>query len=151
MTTTRHTISATRSGSHPAMGDWDAEYTITFTYLPGAGPTGPTYASGGEPGWGPEIEFVAIEPDAGDHGAFTDLAQAGLVDWARNWLDENAAECAEIAERDSQPDPDAARDARIDDGLTEVRRMARCQTDLKWGDQMLRDAGVLPSDNTETR
>lgn len=114
---TQYQITATRSGSHPTMGDWDVEHTITFTYLPGAGPTGPTYASGGEPGHGPEIEFVSIDPDAGDHGAFTDLAQADLVDWAKNWLDENADKCAEVAEADGQPDPDAARDARIDDDM----------------------------------
>lgn len=121
--TTRHQITATRSGSHATMGDWDVEYVITFTYVPGSPDTydasrgGP---GGWDPGYGPEIEFVSIEPDAGDHGAFTDLAQADLVDWAKNWLDENADKCAEVA---SQPDPDAERDARIDDELTE--RVAR--------------------------
>lgn len=122
MTATRHTITAIRSGSHPTMGDWDAEYVITFSVVPGAGPTGPTYASGGEPGYPAEVEFIAIEPDAGDHGAFTDLAQAGLVDWAKNWLDENYDECLDAAEADRQPDPDAARDARIDDDLCGVPR-----------------------------
>lgn len=118
MTATRHTISATRSGSHPTMGDWDAEYEITFTCLPGADPTGPTYASGGEPGYGPEIEFVSIDPDAGDHGAFSDLAQAWLIDWAKDWLDQHFDECMDLVAQDSQPDPDDARDARRDDELT---------------------------------
>jgi hypothetical protein len=110
MTTTRHTIAACRSGSYNGM-DYDNEYTITFTYLPGwAGDRD-------DPGYGPEIEFVSIDPPAADIGAFTDLAQADLIDWAKSWLDENAAECAEIAEQDSQPDPDDARQARIDDDL----------------------------------
>lgn len=81
MIATRHKISATRSGSHPSVGDWDADYQITFTYRPGEEPV-----------------FVSISPDAGDHGAFTDLAQADLIDWAKNWLDENADRATDKAE-----------------------------------------------------
>lgn len=75
-TATRHTIAACRSGSYNGM-DYDLDYEITFTCQPGV--------AGGEP----ELQFVAIEPDAGDHGAFSDLAQKGLEDWARDWLDDN--------------------------------------------------------------
>jgi hypothetical protein len=110
MTATRHRLTVERSGSHPTMGDWHAEYTITFSYLPGAAPTGPTYDSGGEPGYGPEIEYISHEP-VSDYGP----AAENEAEWCKDWLDENAAECAEIAEQASQPDPDAARDARIDD------------------------------------
>lgn len=113
-----HKIDATRSGTHETMGDWDNDYTITFSYVRGAGPTGPSYDSGGDPGWPAEISFVSITPDAGDHGAFSDMAQQGLEDWAQMWLDEHYDECIESAEADLQPDPDAARDARIDDRLT---------------------------------
>lgn len=82
--TTRHTITAMRSGSHPTMGDWDADYAITFTI-----------ADNGEP------VFVSIDPDAGDHGAFSDIAQAGLIDWATDWLDENADRAMEKAAADT--------------------------------------------------
>ena len=86
---TRHTVAATRSGSSRGM-DWEAEYVITFTYAPGLAE--------------PELLFVAIDPGADDVGAFTDLAQKDLEDWAQEWLDENYAECLEIAERGREPD-----------------------------------------------
>jgi len=111
-----HKITAVRSGSHPTMGDWDAEYEITFSYVRGSRDDLSVWPP--EPGWAAEIEFVSITPDAGDHGAFSDIAQKWLVDWAVDWLDEHHDECVESAEQDMQPDPDAARDARIDDELT---------------------------------
>ena len=85
---TRHTVAATRSGSSRGM-DWEAEYVITFTYAPGLAE--------------PELLFVAIDPGADDVGAFTDLAQKDLEDWAQEWLSENYAECIEIAERGREP------------------------------------------------
>lgn len=33
---------------------------IVYTYIKGAAATGPTYASGGDPGYGPEVEFVSV-------------------------------------------------------------------------------------------
>lgn len=80
-----HKIETTRSGTTNGM-DWDVDYTITYTFTPGCPETGPSYASGGEPATGPEIEFASITPGAGDHGAFSDMAQAGLEDWAKDWL-----------------------------------------------------------------
>lgn len=80
-----HKIDVERSGTTNGM-DWEAEYVITYNFTPGCPETGPSYASGGEPATGPEVEFVSITPDAGDHGAFTDMAQAGLDDWAKDWL-----------------------------------------------------------------
>lgn len=82
MTATRHTIAACRSGSFNGM-DYDNDYTITFTYRLGEEPV-----------------FVSIDPPASDIGAFTDLAQADLIDWAKNWLDENADRATDKAEAD---------------------------------------------------
>lgn len=113
-----HKIDATRSGTHETMGDWDVDYVITFDYVRGAPAQGPSYSSGGQPADPAEISFVSITPDAGDHGAFSDMAQSGLEDWAQLWLDDHYDECIELAEQDNQPDPDDARDARIDDRLT---------------------------------
>ncbi len=113
----QHKIDATRSGEFNGM-DYDEDYVITFSYVRGAPATGPTYSSGGQPAEPAEIEFVSVTPDAGDHGAFTDLAQSGLEQWAQFWLDEHYDECIELAEQDMQPDPDAERDRRIDDQLT---------------------------------
>jgi hypothetical protein len=102
-TTTRHTITANQSGTYNGM-DYDIEYEITFTFLPGAA------ATFDDPGYGPEIDFVSISPDAGDHGGFTDLAQRDLVEWAEDWLDEHHAECCDLAETEREPDPDYQRD-----------------------------------------
>lgn len=82
MTATRHTIPACRSGSFNGM-DYDNDYEITFTYEPGSEPV-----------------FVSISPDAGDHGAFTDLAQANHIGWAKNWLDERFDRAIDKAEAD---------------------------------------------------
>lgn len=116
MNATRHRITAVRSGAHPTIGDWDQDYEITFTYLPGAAPIIHP-ADNADPGYPAEIEFVSIEPDADDHGVFSDIAQRWLIEWAKEWLDEHYYECIDHAEADRQPDPDAARDARIDDEL----------------------------------
>ncbi len=114
---TLHKITACRFGSHPTMGDWESEYTITFSYVRGAAPIMHP-ADKADPGWPAEIEFVSISPGAGDHGAFSDLAQRDLEDWAEDWLLDNEDECIVKAESDLEPDPDAARDKRIDDELT---------------------------------
>jgi hypothetical protein len=102
-TTTRHKITANQSGTYNGM-DYDLEYEVTFTFLPGAA------ATFDDPGYGPEVDFVSISPDAGDHGGFTDLAQRDLVAWAVDWLDEHHAECCDLAEAEREPDPDYARD-----------------------------------------
>ena len=113
MTATRHRVVATRSGHTNGM-DWEAEYTITYSYLPGAAPIIHP-ADNACPGYGPEVEYISHEP-VSDYGP----AAENEVEWCKDWLDENASECAEIAEQASQPDPDAARDAAIDDLLQEA-------------------------------
>jgi hypothetical protein len=119
----QHKINVTRSGSHESMGDWEAEYEITFSFTPGS-PDTYDKSRGGPGGWDPgypaEVEFISISPGAGDHGAFSDLAQKDLESWASEWLqDDGYAEAVQIAEQDREPDPDRMRDQRIDDALTE--------------------------------
>lgn len=121
-----HKITAARSGHHPSMGDWDEEFTITFSFTPGS-PDTYDASRGGPGGWDPgypaEVEFISIEPGASDVGVFTDLAQRDLESWAADWLQTDGYDAAiEVASRDMEPDPDAARDARIDDELTERGR-----------------------------
>jgi hypothetical protein len=111
MTTTRHKISATRSGHTNGM-DWEAEYTIAFTYLPGSRDYWNKAGGHWEQGWGPEIEYISHEP-VSDYGP----AAENEVEWCKDWLYENEVECAEIAEQASQPDPDYARDLAIEDRL----------------------------------
>ncbi len=85
---TQHKITALRSGCVNGM-DWEAEYTITFNYAKGSPDTydksrgGP---GGWDPGWAAEVEFISISPGAGDHGAFSGLAQQDLESWASDWL-----------------------------------------------------------------
>jgi hypothetical protein len=50
----------------------ETEVAVHFDYVPGAPPTGPSYASGGEPGYGPEVEFVAAFTVAGAEVELTD-------------------------------------------------------------------------------
>ena len=113
-----HKIDVERSGTTNGM-DWEAEYVITYNYTPGCPETGPSYASGGEPATGPEVEFVSITPDAGDHGAFSDMAQAGLEDWAKDWLagdgyDQAIENALDDLQREEEEAADAAADARAD-------------------------------------
>lgn len=117
---TMHTITAVRSGSHATMGDWEAEYVITYAYTPGS-PDTYDASRGGPGGWDPgyaaEVEFISVTPVAGplDHGAFTDLAQADLDDWSREWLlEEGRSEAIAHADDDIQPDPDYARENAAD-------------------------------------
>ena len=117
---TEHKIDATRSGSLNGM-DWDAEYIITFSYVSGSPDYYNTAGGHWEQGWGPEVSLVSVVPEIGvlDHGAFTDLAQKDLDNWAADWLDEHMGECIEIAEAARHIDPDDARDDQMD---RELRR-----------------------------
>lgn len=112
---TQHSIVAIRSGHTDGM-DWEAEYRIQFNYVRGADPIIHP-ADNADPGWPAEVEFVSVKPVIGvvDAGAFTDLAQRELDQWAEDWLDENYVDAVEKAEDDMQPDPDAAYDAMRDE------------------------------------
>lgn len=108
----------------------ETEALVTFTYRPGAPATGPTYASGGDPGYAPEVEFVDAYPycngkPSAYYGAFADLEFANLQDVARSWLENDDGfneACAHVAANPQGPDPDVARQARIDDEMMERGR-----------------------------
>ena len=111
----KHKITAIRSGTQNGM-DFENEYEITFTATKGS----PDYwnRAGGhwEQGWAPEIEFVSISPGAGDHGAFTAMAQRDLEDWAEDWLNsgDNDAEIYAIMREDDDAEREAAAEMRAE-------------------------------------
>ena len=100
MATSTHKITAIDSGSHPAFGDYDVEYTITFTYWPAE------RASLTCPGAEPGIEFVKVEPMPRDQGASQNLADARVRDWAEAWLEDHYDEAVASAQDDRQADAD---------------------------------------------
>ncbi len=112
----RHKITATRSGSDPVLGDWDAEYEITFEYR--AGRPAVWTLRNGDPGYPAdpdEVEFISITPDAGDHGVFSDLAQRWLEDWAREWLETDGYdEAIQIVAEDGEAAREHAAELRAD-------------------------------------
>ncbi len=57
---------------------------IEFQYHPGTPQRGPSYASGGEPAEGPELEFLHATLIDGDG---LDPSSAQLQEWAEDWLD----------------------------------------------------------------
>lgn len=112
----RHKITWIRSGSHPTMGDWEAEYEITFEFRAGR-PEVRTLRNG-DPGWPAdpdEVEFLSITPGAGDHGVFSDMAQNSLEDEAQNWLSSDGYGAAlEIAAADHEAAREYAAELRAD-------------------------------------
>lgn len=109
----RHTIIAERSGHTDGM-DWEAEYEIAFDFVKGS----PAIIWGDppQPAEPDEVSFVSVKPVIGvlDHGAFTDLAQADLDDWAREWLDENYAAAIDTVSGDDERAREYAADLRAD-------------------------------------
>jgi hypothetical protein len=109
----RHKITAERSGHSNGM-DWEACYVIMFDYVPGR----PAIIWGDppQPAEPAEVSFVAVAPETGelDHGAFTDLAQQSLDDWARDWLDENYEAALEVVAGDDERAREYAAELRAD-------------------------------------
>lgn len=107
----KHKIAALRSGFTNGM-DWEAEYTIAFSFTPGAAPIIHP-ADDADPGYPAEVEFVSISPGAGDHGAFSDLAQKDLEAWATDWLQTDGYdEALAIVASDDEADRECAAEMR---------------------------------------
>lgn len=80
-----HTLHATISHGDRDLGA-EIDLEITFSFTPGAGATGPSYASGGDPDRAAEVEFVSCKgPLAGD--AFDDLRQQSFDHIAEQYLE----------------------------------------------------------------
>lgn len=111
----KHKITACRSGHANGM-DYDEEYEITFSFVAGAAPI--LYPpDNADPGWPDEVEVVSVSPVAADP-----LTHREVESWAQNWLQTDGYdEAVKIATEDSEPDPDRARDQRIDDEMMEGR------------------------------
>lgn len=90
---------------HP---DTETELLIHYTFTPGCPEQGPSYASGGEPAEPPEIELDRVE-------RLDDTPAREFNDWAAAWLAGAGFDAAvEEACEDRGPDPDDARDARME-------------------------------------
>jgi hypothetical protein len=122
-----HKILATIPVGDPDAGA-EVELMITFDYTPGS-PDTYDASRGGPGGWDPgypaEISFVKAErycngrPSPPDH-AFADMEIRQDQDIAESWLDGKGYDDAiEVAEYDSGPDPDDARDEAIERRMME--------------------------------
>jgi len=111
----RHKITWHRHGTTNGM-DWEDEQEITFEFR--AGRPAKMYLRNGDPGYPAdpdEIEFISISPGAGDHGAFSDIAQAQLESEADTWLSSDGYDAAiEIAASDAADAREYAADLRAD-------------------------------------
>lgn len=113
------------------LGEGEIDVAITFDYVPGAPATGPTYDSGGEPGYGPEISFVSAERlhNGEPHPMCGNIEHRWLQEFCADWLaDDGYDEAAEQAEQDGRPDPDYARDVAIEDRM--IERHSRVMSDV---------------------
>ena len=111
----KHKITWHRSGFTNGI-DWEDEQEITFEFRAGR-PEVRTLRNGdpGYPADPDEIEFVSISPGAGDHGAFSDLAQAQLESEADTWLCSDGYDAAiEIATADAADARDYAAELLAD-------------------------------------
>lgn len=92
----------------------ETELRIWFTFTPGCPEQGPSYASGGEPATGPEVEFDSVELLDG-------TAAPGMDEWAAEYLNGKGFDRAieEVADANG-PDPDYAYERDRDDRVIGV-------------------------------
>lgn len=110
----QHKVTWLRFGTNLDGVDWDEEQVITFEYRPGSAPIlyPPDCAHPGEPD---SVEFISISPGAGDHGAFTDIAQKDLESDAADWLQgDGYDEALAVVAADDERGREFAADLRAD-------------------------------------
>lgn len=86
------------------IGNTEISLDVSYDYQRGQPATGPTYSSGGEPGYGPEVEINSIK--IGDEPApkwFDDAAE----EYVREWIFEHHEEPEREYERDDYRDASA--------------------------------------------
>lgn len=77
----------------------EREINIVFSYTPGAPATGPTYASGGEPGYGPEIEILKVSVLTSKKGVPEVWAEADwLADIVQDSIDNGGPDSDEFTQ-----------------------------------------------------
>ncbi|MGC8534886.1 MAG: hypothetical protein ACP5QR_05060 [Rhizomicrobium sp.] len=59
-------------------------FQIAYSFTEGSGPTGPSYASGGEPGYPAEAEIISVKLVDGDG---IEPTHDQLDAWAEEWLE----------------------------------------------------------------
>ncbi len=79
---------------------------------------GPSYASGGEPAEGPEIEVVSVQmmlpiPSRGEGAVYVD-AFPWLAEWVSNWAQETIDELVELAGDELEGQREANEEAKYE-------------------------------------
>jgi hypothetical protein len=77
------------------LGSHERDVVITYTVTPGSGPTGPSYASGGDPGYAAEINVERVEIERQMPVAF---GKPAMKTWepAPQWLIEIIENCPDL-------------------------------------------------------
>lgn len=110
----KHKMRATIPHGDPDIGA-EVDCEIVFSFTAGAGPTGPSYSSGGEPGYPAEVELVSVDGNLLDMGAFQDLHQKAIEDLVSDWLqDDGYAEALAIVANDDEAAREYAAELRAD-------------------------------------
>lgn len=101
---TTHTLIATCPFAYEGV-----EVEITYNFTPERGPTGRSYASGGEPGYAAEVELIGVRPVDRDLILPVSM-QRDLSDWADTWIADEGYEmaCDRAADDDERARESAA-------------------------------------------
>lgn len=98
----------------------EIEAAVKFGFTPGAPPTGPTYSSGGEPGYGPEVEIEEVELTVSDSSVVGGILKLPAPGWMCDLMhnsDDVRMQLLDAVPDDDGPDPDDARDDRMERNL----------------------------------
>lgn len=105
----KHKMSATIPCG-PSDEGAEIECEIVFSFTRGADPTGPSYSSGGEPGYPAEVELVSVKGNL-----FQDLHQKAFEDRVSAWLqDDGYAEALAVVAEDDAAAREYAAELRAD-------------------------------------
>jgi hypothetical protein len=104
----QHTIKAIWELDRDSGEELEVEITFKFVPLQPA----IKYGLRAEPYRPASVEFISAKADALDAGAFNDLRDARIAEWAEEWLAENEADAIDRAYGDIFADEDARDEAR---------------------------------------